>query len=104
MLLPKIALPRYARVQGEGDLVLANAVFAAIYHFTIWSSSCNLHCSRLSRNVAVSDRTEEPGEQRFWHRQRSNSQWDCLLPIEPTKRFQLFKISVIQRSRIWLES
>ena len=48
-------------------------VFTAICDFTIWSSSCTGKCSRLSRNVAVSNRTEEPGEQRFCHRQRSKT-------------------------------
>jgi hypothetical protein len=38
----------------------------------------------LIGTVAFCSRTEEPGEQRFCHHQRLNSQWDCLFPSGPT--------------------
>src|SRR5947209_9166360 len=39
---------------------------------------------RPNRNGRFCSRTEEPGEQRFCHHQRLNSQWDCLFPNGPT--------------------
>src|SRR5947209_6616008 len=55
---------------------------------------------RPNRNGRSCSRTEEPGEQRFCHHQRLNSQWDCLFPSGPTFSFLCkleSSLSTIQR-------
>lgn len=71
MLLLKIVSSWHRHILRLTSGQMRSHVFSMIFKFIIWSSSCKDFDSRLSRNVAVDNRTEEPGEQRFCHRQRS---------------------------------